>query len=117
MAFRIWLQSQLAFFSVLLLLFVLPLGLFFQFSPYPAPKIQYVFLGGLFIFGYLRSNEKSYRKSISGLVIEQLKKENGKLPAQNLVAQREELIVKLRMSSIVIAGIMILGIMFWYNKF
>jgi len=99
------------------MVFVIPLALFFQFSTYPLPKVQYVFLGTLFVSQYVFIREKDWMKSKEVYVIEQLKKELSKVPSNQEIITRQLLLSNFRSISIGITAFEILLIMFWFKQF
>jgi len=98
-------------------IFVLPLWLFLQFSPYRAPKLSYVFMGGLFVSQYGFYREKDYRSKIKSKVTSILKEEQGRIPSGKEVILRSNQVVQFRGVSIVVCSIAILILMFYYNDF
>ena len=113
----LYFKSQFTYWFILNLIFVLPLALFFQFSTYPLPKVQYVFIATLVVSQYVFIREKDWMKSKEAYVINQLKMELGKVPSNQEIITRQLLLSNFRSLSIGITAFEILLIMFWYKQF
>ena len=113
----LYFKSQFIYWFTLNLVFVLPLVLFFQFSTYPLPKVQYVFIATLVVSQYVFIREKDWMKSKEAYVINQLKMELGKVPSNQEIITRQLLLSNFRSLSIGITAFEILLIMFWYKQF
>jgi hypothetical protein len=113
----LYFKTQFTYWLILFLVFVLPLILFFQFSSYPLPKVQYVFLGALFISQYVFYREKEWMKSKEAIVIAQLKKELNKVPSTQEIINRQHLLSSFRNIVIAETAFEILLVMFWYKQF
>ncbi len=103
--------------AFLVSLFVLPLALFLQFSPYKEPRITYVFLICLFASQYAYYQEKKYRKKIENSVRDVLKQEFDRLPSRKEIIQRSDRIVQGRGICIIITALLIIGLMIVYKAF
>lgn len=113
----LYFKSQALYLFILSLVFALPLALFFQFSTYPLPKVQYVFIATLIVSQYVFIREKDWMKSKEAYVINQLKGELGKVPSNQEIITRQLLLSNFRSLSIGITAFEILLIMFWYKQF
>jgi len=113
----IYIKNQLGYLLFLFLIFVLPLILFYQFSTYPLPYIQYFMLGVLFLFQYAFFKEKEFRRSIEQKVTNQLQRELKRTPARKEINQRLNIVSRLRGVTIVLTAIEIIVVMFYYQKF
>ena len=114
---KLFLKYQFSYFVLLFLVFVLPLALFFQFSTYPLPMIQYVFIGVLFCTQYAFFKEAKFRKKVESKVKGDLQEETQKVPSYQLIQRRIDEILKGRALSIGLNTFLILLIMLWFNKF
>lgn len=115
--FLIYIKSELLYLVLLLLAFVVPLGLFFQFSSYPLPKVQYVVLGVLLVSQYFFSSEKSYRRRVESKASLQMRREIGKTPSIKMINSRVNQLIVFRGISVSIAAFAILSIMVIYRQF
>lgn len=115
--FLIYIKSELAYLALLFIFFVLPLGLFFQFSSYPLPKIQYVVLGVLLLSQYFFYSEKAYRRRTECKASLQLRKEMGKMPSIKITNARVNLLIVCRGVSICTAALSVLTLMVIYRQF
>ena len=113
----LFLKHQFIYLFVLILVFVLPLGLFLQFSPYQLPKVQYVFIATLFVSQYVFYREKDYRKKKEEGVKITLEKELQKLPSNKEIDARLDQLIYYRSVSIGIAAFGILILMLIYQQF
>ena len=98
-------------------IFVIPLGLFFQFSKYPLPKIQYFDLAFLILYQYAFYNEKNYRKKNEPMVISKLQRELKRTPSSEEINDRLSFNVVSRGFTLLTAIVGILFIMVFYKKF
>jgi hypothetical protein len=105
------------YFLLLFTIFVLPLGLFFHFSSYELPGIQYFFLIGLFVSQYFYFSENGFHKKIKPAVVKQLSSELKKMPSQKEINRRSLKIEFHRHICIALIAITICGLMIVYNKF
>tara|TARA_R110000868_G_scaffold117600_11_gene312367 strand:+ start:32129 stop:32539 length:411 start_codon:yes stop_codon:yes gene_type:complete len=113
----IYLKHQKAYQLFLLVIFVVPLALFLQFSTYVLPKVQYVVLGALFASQYIFYREKDFHKKIEKDVTSALKKELGRVPSQKEIHARSVRITYHRGVSIVITALCILALMLYFQEF
>jgi hypothetical protein len=113
----LYIKHQKFYFIFLMGLFVLPLGLFLQFSTYQLPKVQYVFLATLFVSQYVFYNEKKYRRKIEESVTGILKKELGRIPSRKEIYARSNQVIYYRGLSIVFSALSILFLMVYFKQF
>lgn len=113
----IYLRNQSGYFLFLFFLFVVPLALFFQFSTYPLPKVQYVFIGAMVASQYIFYREKDYLRKVEPKAIKQLQKELSRVPSSKEVNLRLIAIAHGRSLSIGLNAFLILLVMFWYKQF
>ena len=116
-SFVLYIKHQKAYLLFLIALFVLPLGLFFQFSTYVLPKVQYVVLVVLFVSQYVFYREKDFQQKIEKDVATILKKELGRVPSTKEIHSRSVQIVYYRGVSIVITALCILALMLFFQEF
>ena len=83
-----YIRSQLLFFVILVSLSVLPLVLFFLFSPYELPNIEYAILAIVIMTQYIFFHEKNYRKQVTPKVLNQLEKKLKRNPSGKQIASR-----------------------------
>lgn len=69
-------------------LLVLPLGLFYHYSTYPLPYIQYVFLGFIFLKDYYFHNEDKARRGLEKKAKLEISKQIGKTPNHKAIVKR-----------------------------
>lgn len=112
-----YIKHQKAYILFLMGIFVLPLGLFLQFSPYQLPKIQYVVLATLIASQYFFYREKDFRRRIEGEVTRMLKKELGRIPSRKEIHARSSLVIQYRGFSIVVGVLSILAMMVYFKEF
>lgn len=110
-------KHQLAYLFFLYALFVLPLALFFEFSTYALPKVQYVFLIVLLVSQYFLYSEKSFRKKIEANVTSILKKELSRVPSRKEIHARSTIVIQYRGVCIIITAISILLLMILHKEF
>ncbi|MEC7276285.1 MAG: hypothetical protein VXV96_08185 [Bdellovibrionota bacterium] len=110
-------KHQFKYLAFLLGVFVTPLALFLQFSPYKEPRATYVVLIVLVVSQYAYYNEKRFRNKIEKDVSHILKGELKRVPSRKEIAERSTFVVKAREFSIVLSGILILSLMFFYQVF
>lgn len=110
-------KHQKAYLLFLLVLFVVPLALFFQFSTYELPKVQYVVLIGLFVSQYVFYREYDFQQKIEKDVTNILKKELGRVPSKKEIHARSDKVVYFRGVSIVITALCILAVMLFFQQF
>ncbi len=113
----LYLKHQRGYLLLLILLFVIPLALFFQFSTYELPKVQYVVLIGLFVSQYVFYREYEFQQKIEKDVTRILKQELGRIPSKKEIHARSDQVVYYRGVSIVITALCILGLMLIYQEF
>jgi len=113
----LYIKNQMGYLLLLHLIFVIPLALFFQFSKYSLPKIQYFDLAFLLIYQYAFYNEKKYRRKIEPGVLSQLNKELKRTPSNEEINERLSFNVVSRGFTLVTAIVGILFIMVIYRKF
>lgn len=113
----LYIKHQKNYFLFLIGIFVLPLGLFLEYSVYQLPKVQYVFLGVLIISQYVLFREKDFRRKIEGDVNEILKKELGRIPSRKEVYARTGQVIYYRGFTIVVAALSIFALMVYYNEY
>lgn len=116
-SFALYIKHQKVYLLFLLVLFVLPLALFLQFSTYVLPKVQYVVLAVLFASQYGFYREKDFHKKIEKDVTNTLKKELARVPSQKEIHARSMQIVYYRGVSIVITALCILALMLFFQEF
>lgn len=114
---KIYLKHQVRYLLFLLALFVAPLALFFQFSTYELPKVQYVVLASLFASQYFFYRKSEYKQKIEKQVVTVLKDELGRVPSKNEIVQRLDKIVSLREVSIALTALCIVCIMLIFQRF
>ncbi len=112
----ILLKTQSLYFCGLILIFVVPLLLLFRYSPYQIPYIQYFVLGFLYLFQYMRFNEKNYRLQKSPLAKKHLTQEKGKIPSRSKINQRLNEMVEARGISLFFAGALIILLIVTFKK-
>lgn len=110
-------RYQLNYLLFLIIVFVLPLWLYLQFSPYKAQYLPLVILGVLFLSQYAFYREKDFRKKIEGKVSESLKRELGRLPSGKEVIARSDVVVQHRGVSIVLSALSMFILMVLYKEF
>lgn len=71
-----------------LILGVIPLGLFYHYSTYPLPYIQYVFIAAIFLKDYYFHNEDKARKSLVNKAKLEVSKQIGKTPNHKAIVKR-----------------------------
>ncbi len=113
----LYIKHQKFYLAFLMGLFVLPLGLFLQFSTYQLPKVQYVFLATLFVSQYVFYKEKTFHRKIEGSVTGILKKELGRIPSRKEIYARSSQVVYFRGLSIVFSALSILILMVYFKQF
>ena len=111
------LKFELKTIFMLYCLFVLPLILFFKYSTYPLPNIQYVFLGILFLWGYFLVDEVKYRNKIEDRVVRLMKKESGRIPSKKEIVIKVRELADGRFVSIVLTALGIFTCMVYFNQF
>lgn len=113
----LYIKHQKCYLLFLIVLFVLPLALFFQFSTYELPKVQYAVLAGLFVSQYVFYREYEFQQKIEKDVTNILKNELGRVPSKKEIHARSDKVVYFRGVSIVITALCILGLMLIYQEF
>lgn len=86
-----YIKHTLLKFLPIFILLVIPLGIFYQFSKYPLPYIQYVLLGFIFLKDYYFHNEDKARKGLENIAKKELTKQIGKTPNHKAIVKRIEL--------------------------
>jgi len=84
----IFFKHQKGYLVFLFIFFVLPVGLFVQFSPYKIPQIHYVFLVLLIVSQYYYYHEKKFHRKIKKNVTKVLTKELGRVPSNLGIQER-----------------------------
>lgn len=113
----LYLKHQKGYLLFLIMLFVVPLGLFFEFSTYVLPKVQYAVLALLVISQYVFYREKDFQQKIEKDVVNSLKKELGRVPSMKEIHARSDQIAYYRGVSIFIAALCILTLMLFFQQF
>ena len=111
------LKFELKTIFLLYTLFVIPLALFYKFSSYPLPNIQYVLLGILFLWGYFLVDEVKYRNKIENRVVKLMKKDLGRTPSKKEIVIKVRELADGRLVSIVFTALGIFGCMLYFNQF
>ncbi len=116
---KIALYFKLQFTSLLfmLALFVVPLIIFYLFSPYPLTFIHLVFLGALIVSQYVFVNEKKYRHKNEKKCIEVLSRELGRVPGHKEINERLIKMFQYHGVSIIISGLSIMIIPIFLDRF
>jgi len=109
-------KNQSAYLALLLILVVVPLGLFFRFSPYPLPYVQYAILAYLFLSQYAFFNERNYRHKIASSILLQLQNELKRSPSKNEIIKREKLLINLRFITLAAIGLLIFLVTIFFKK-
>ena len=109
--------TQSLYLLTLIVIFVLPLVIFFEFSTLELPKVQYAVLILLFATQYVLFREKDFHKKIEKAVIKDLTKEMGRLPSANVIHARCMQMTSFRSATIIICAVLILVAMIYYQKF
>jgi hypothetical protein len=112
-----FIRNQLLYIITLYGLFVLPLWLLFEFSPYPLPKVQYFVIGIIYLSNYVFFKESRYRAKIEKKVESQLKNELNRTPSKNEIIIRINTIVSHRFYSLLCAVFGVLTLMIIYGEF
>lgn len=113
----IFIRHQKSYVFFLLGLFVLPLALVFQFSPYPVHKIQYVFLTTLLVTQLYFFNDKEFHRKIKSDVTSSLEKEFKNVPSAKEIRARSILIEKQRNLCIAMTCVCIFVLMLIFQEF
>lgn len=113
----LYIKHQKSYLLFLLVIFVLPLGLFLQFSSYEVPKIQYVFLATLLVSQYVFYREKDFRRKIESHVTSILQKELKRVPSRKEIYARSNQVIYYRGISIIISTLSILLLMVYFREF
>lgn len=113
----LFIKYQTGYLLFLIILFVLPLGLFFQFSTYALPKVQYVFLAVLFISQSYYYSEKGFHRKIKKRVTKSLEKELKKIPSSKVIYARSISIERHRSISIALTTLCIFALMIYFQEF
>jgi hypothetical protein len=113
----LYIKHQKFYLLFLMNLFVLPLGLFLQFSTYELPKVQYVFLAALLVSQYVFYREKDFRRKVEDSITRVLNKELGRVPSRKEIHTRTSQVIHYRGLSIVISVLSILILMVYYGEF
>lgn len=113
----LYIKFQLPYLVFLMSIFVIPLGLFFKFSTYQLPKVQYVILTVLILSQYYFFKEKVFRKKIEEKMTSHLKKELGKLPSRKEIIERSSTVIQYRGINIALSSLSIFLLMVVFNKF
>ena len=113
----LYIKHQKSYLLFLIVVFVLPLALFFQFSSLALPKVQYAVLVVLFASQYGFFREKEFHKKIEKDVAKILNKEMGRTPSLKDIHRRSNQIVYYRGVSIVITALCVVVLMLIYQEF
>lgn len=113
----LYIKYQYKYLFFLLVLTVMPLALFFKFSPYSLPKIQYVILGYLFMNHYFFFKEYKFRKKNEKNILIKMRKELKRTPSYSEINSRLNFICSSRVVSIFIAASLILVVMVYFKQF
>lgn len=113
----LYFKYQTGYLLLLVLLFALPLALFFQYSPYSLPMVQYIVLGCLIVFQYFFYNEHLFRTREESRVIKTLQIELKRTPSKREINKRLNFLVTCRGGSIILAGLSIFCVMVYFNKY
>lgn len=113
----LYIKHQTGYLLYLYTLFVFPLGLFLQYSPYELPKVQYVFLAILYTSQYFFFQEKDFHRKINEKVVKGLKKELERMPSQKEIYSRSCQIVYYRKISLLLTTLGIFSLMIFFQKF
>ncbi|MCF8059943.1 MAG: hypothetical protein K9K67_11640 [Bacteriovoracaceae bacterium] len=113
----LYIKHQSTYLIFLMALFVLPLGLFLQFSTYKLPKVQYVILATLFVSQYVFYREKVFRRKIENDVARILKNEFARIPSRKEIHARSSLVIQYRGFSIIVSALSILALMVYFKEF
>jgi hypothetical protein len=113
----LFIKYQKGYFFYLLILFVLPLGLLFQFSPYPVHKIQYIFLATLLASQSYYYRQKDFYRKIESKVTGSLKKELRRTPSLKEISSRSVRIEQHRSICIGLATTCIFLLMLYFQEF
>ncbi|MDC1175609.1 hypothetical protein OAT67_09435 [Bacteriovoracaceae bacterium] len=101
----------------MILIFDLPLLLFFLFSPYPLPNIHFVFLIVLIVSQYVFKSEKKYKNLHYKSAEMQLKRELKRIPSINEVNIRLMKMFQFHGASIIFTGLLIIIITIFFGQF
>ena len=104
-------------FLILFLLTVLPLILFFQFSPYQVEGVQYLFLVSLLGLKVIFLKDRSYKKKIKKRVKASLDRELGRPAPGSLLIKRLEDYENAQDLVLGISALSILVVCVIYQKF
>jgi uncharacterized membrane protein len=115
--FITFLKNQIGYIGLLFLLYVIPLALFFEYSPYPVPFIQYAVLGVIILFHYVYFNERSFRLKMEFRISKQLLSELKRVPSGKEKLLRANLVVQGRGISVLLALIGVFVVMVYFKKF
>lgn len=110
-------KYQGKYFLGLFVLFVLPLFVLWQFSPYPLPMAQYIVIVAMVVFQYGFFKERKYRQSFRGRATKDLANELNRQPSNFEVSKRLDFIVSSRGFSIIFCIILIFVMMVIYGQF
>jgi len=107
-------QGLYAFF--LLIFIISPLILFFHFSPYQIPYIEWAILFILFLSQYFLYDEKKNLAHLRNKFNFQLQKELKRSPSKNDIELRLGFYRSTRLGTVIFTGIIIILISMIYNK-
>lgn len=88
--FLFYIRSQFLFFFSLVIFSIIPLILFFLYSPYELPNIEYAILAIIIMTQYLFFHEKNYRRQVTPRVIDQLCNKLKRRPSQKQIVRKVE---------------------------
>ena len=100
----------------LILIFNLPLLLFYIFAPYPLPNIQFVFLGVLVFSQYVIFSEKKYRAKNEERSKKSLSSELNRVPSTSEISLRLIKMFQFHGASVIICGLNIIIIAILFSR-
>ena len=113
----LYFKYQTTYLIYLFSLFVIPLGLFFKFSPYQLPKVQYVVLALLYVTQVYFFKEIVYRNRLVKKLKISMERELKRTPSEKEIYSRCYSILRLRGVSIILSGLGILTLMILFQQF
>lgn len=113
---ELFFKIQFKYLVKLLFLFTVPLILFFQFSPYPLPYIQFVFIGALAASQYIGYNSVEYRKKMTPFIRRYLNQKLARVPKNEEINFAVSFAEDSRGFAILITGVSILLSMIYYGQ-
>jgi hypothetical protein len=110
-------KHQSGYLLFLLGVFVVPLYLYMEFSPYHAEKLPSAVLAFLVVSQYAFYREKEFRKKIEGQVTTILQREVKRVPSRSEIIQRSSMVIQFRGVTIGFCALLMLIMMFAFNQF